>query len=117
MKMEKNQNKVQKEDLHPSNEPNTPNNEKRPGPRIPVPKPPKFNYYWLYGLIAIVLLGLQFFSFQNTLQETNWQQFEQGMLKSGDVEKVIVVNKEIVEVYLTSAALSKEEYKDVAVTS
>lgn len=39
--------------------------------------------------------------------------FEQNMLSQGDVEKIIVVNKEIAEVYIKSDRLSDEKYKDV----
>ncbi len=104
-------------------QPNTPNNEKESkpkknsGPKIPIPKGPKFNYYWIYGIIAILLLSLQFFSFQNTIKEINWQTFESTMLKTHDVEKVLVINKETVEVFLTKESLSKPEHKDVSLTS
>lgn len=102
------------------NQPNLNDNNKSKkgsGPKIPIPKGPKFNYYWIYGIIAIMLLGLQFFSFQNTIKEINWQAFETSMLKTQDVEKVSVVNKEIVEVFIKKESLSKPEYKEVAMTS
>jgi len=103
-----------------NNNENTENKEKKDkksGPRIPLPKPPKFNYYWLYGLLALLLLGLQFFNFQSPTKEIDYQTFEQSMLKTHEVEKLIVVNKEAVEVYIKPAALKQEKYKDVAVTS
>jgi cell division protease FtsH len=88
------------------------------GPKIPLPKGPKFNYYWIYGIIAVLLLGLQLFSFQNSVnKEINWQTFESTMLKTHDVEKVAVVNKEIVEVFIKKASLSKPEFKEVSLTS
>lgn len=102
------------------NQPNLKDNDKSKkgsGPKIPIPKGPNFNYYWIYGIIAVLLLGLQFFSFQNTIKEINWQIFETSMLKTQDVEKVSVVNKEIVEVYIKKESLSKPEYKEVAMTS
>jgi len=104
-------------------QPNTSNNEKESkpkknsGPKIPIPKGPKFNYYWIYGIIAVLLLSLQFFSFQNTIKEINWQNFEATMLKTHDVEKVTVINKETVEVFLKKESLSKPEHKDVSLTS
>ncbi len=82
-----------------------------------LPKNPKFNYYWIYAAIAILLLGLQFFSFRPTLKETDFRTFEQEMLKAHDVEKLIVVNNEFVEVYIKEGRLTNEKYKDVAQTS
>ena len=29
-------------------------------------KQPKFNYYWIYGILALILLGANFFNFTNT---------------------------------------------------
>jgi AFG3 family protein len=91
--------------------------DKKGGPKIPLPKPPKFNYYWLYGLLALLLLGLQFLNFQSPTKEIDYRTFEQSMLKTHEVEKLIVVNKEIVEVYIKQEALKQDKYKDVAVTS
>jgi cell division protease FtsH len=91
--------------------------EKKGGPKIPMPKPPRFNYYWLYGLLALLLLGLQFFNIQAPTKEIDYHTFEQKMLKTHEVERLVVVNKEIVEVYIKPEALKQEKYKDVAITS
>lgn len=86
--------------------------------KIPFPKGgPKFNYYWIYGIIAVVLLGLQLMSFQGGLKEIDQRDFEQNMLKEGDVKQVKVVNEEMVEIYLREDALKTEAYKEVAENS
>jgi AFG3 family protein len=90
---------------------------KKGGPRIPMPKPPKFNYYWLYGVIAVLLLGMQFFSFQDQLKETDWKTFEYSMLKAGDIAKLEVINKDQLRIYIKPESIKKPLYKDVAVTS
>src|SRR5436190_12011626 len=82
-----------------------------------LPKNPKFSYYWIYAVIAVLLLGLQFFSFRSTVKETDEHTFFQEMLKSHDVDNIMVVNNEIVEVYLKESRLANEKYKDVSQTS
>jgi AFG3 family protein len=72
---------------------------------------PKFNVYWIYGLIAVAFISLEFFHFGQSPQMIDWNKFEKDMLKNNDVEKVVIVNKEIAEVYIKPEALKKEYYK------
>lgn len=72
---------------------------------------PKFNFYWIYGILAIVFLGLQFM---------NWGQgperIDKGelikMLQSGDVEKIDLVNREMAEIYIKADKITKYQKKD-----
>ncbi|WP_118975540.1 ATP-dependent zinc metalloprotease FtsH [Taibaiella koreensis] len=70
------------------------NNPKRKGP--------KFNMYWIYGLIVVALLGLNIFgsNIQSSEKKTSFLEFRQNYLDKGNVKKVVIVNKEIAEVYL-----------------
>ncbi|MBL0047796.1 MAG: ATP-dependent zinc metalloprotease FtsH [Bacteroidetes bacterium] len=72
-----------------------------------------FNFYWVYAIILVLFLAMSFFDFNTSSTKTNWQEFETKMLHSGDVEKLVVVNKENAEVYIKQTALSKAQYKDV----
>lgn len=101
-------------------EQNTQQPEKKKEKKLPgklLPKNPKFSYYWIYAVIAVLLLGLQFFTFRSSVKETDENTFILDMLKSHDVADLVVVNKEIVEVYIKESRLSNEKYKDVAKTS
>ena len=69
----------------------------------------KFNPYWIYGILFVVLLGLTFIRTGGS-SNTNWSEVRQ-MILQGDVEKLRVVNDREVQVYLTSAARQKEPYK------
>ncbi len=75
-------------------------------------KKPKFNPYWIYGIIIAVFLAIQVFS--NVGYEegstTNPTQFLQ-FVAEGDVAKVEIVNKRICKVYLTLEAEKKEVHK------
>ncbi|MFC2150928.1 ATP-dependent zinc metalloprotease FtsH [Bacteroidota bacterium] len=78
---------------------------------------PKFNVYWIYGLIAVVFIGLQFLSFTPKPSEISMQEFERDMFKNGDVEKIVVVNKEKANIYIKEDRLSDPKYKDLLVKS
>ncbi|MEL6863698.1 MAG: ATP-dependent zinc metalloprotease FtsH [Bacteroidota bacterium] len=72
----------------------------------------RFNSYWIYGLLALFLLALNFYSLSTASQEEiNFSQFEE-MVRNGDVEKVDVINREIAHVYLKEGSRSK--YPDAA---
>jgi len=74
------------------------NNPKRKGP--------KFNMYWIYGIIVVALIMLNVFGpgMQTPEKKTSFLEFKQNYLDKGSVKKVVIVNKEIAEVYLTDAA-------------
>lgn len=83
------------------------NNDKKPQ------KKNRFNFYWIYGLILLGFLALQFLNFDNT-EQISQKKFEQEMLLDDEVDFVEVVNDRYVEVYLTNEALDMEEHKDVS---
>ena len=64
-------------------------------------KGPKFNIYWIYGLIVLVILGVQFYggSLTSATTEHSFQDFMAYDLK-GEVAKLKVINNDHVEVYL-----------------
>ncbi len=74
---------------------------------------PKFNVYWIYGLIAVVFIGLQLLSFKPKPTEISMQEFERNMLKNGDVAKIVVVNKERANIYIKKDRLTDARYKDL----
>lgn len=85
-------------------QPNNPNSNK--------PKP-KFNVYWIYGLIAVAFIGLQLLSFTPKPTEITMQEFERDMLKNGDVAKIVVVNKDRANIYIKEDRLNNAQYKDL----
>ena len=83
------------------------------------PIPPKFNIYWIYGAIIIILLGLSLFGGNDwqTVSKTNISNFEK-YLNNGDVSEVIVIrNKSSVRVTLAAEALKKSEHQAVVATN
>ncbi len=90
-------------------QPNTTESSQEGTPKRRVP----IRTYWFYLVLLLFIFIIQFFSGQSP-QEITWGTFQQTMLEQGDVEKLIVVNKEVVEVYIIREALKKEQHKEVA---
>jgi cell division protease FtsH len=84
-----------------------PNQEKDPK------KKSKFSSYWIYIGIVLIFLGIQFFGGSGFSEPEKINPAEFGTyLKSGDIEKVVVVtNTKQARVYLTKDAKNKEIHK------
>jgi AFG3 family protein len=78
-------------------------------------KGPKFNIYWIWAIIAAVLIGFQFWggAFSPDAHQVEELDFRKHMLGNGDVEKIdLISNKSIVRVYIKKDSLQKSYYKD-----
>ena len=71
------------------------------------PLGPKFNIYWIYGLIALTLLSARFFQLAPELTTTTEQEFKQFMLIKGDVEKIDLIQNKEVDITSKYDSLSK----------
>lgn len=82
------------------------------------PKKPRFNIYWIYAIIGIVLIGMQFFNFSGSPKKISFQQFKEKILSSHDVDKLkVIVNGNgvgKVNVFIKKNKLNESKYKDVA---
>src|SRR6185437_11246092 len=69
-------------------------------------KGPRFNIYWVYGIITLTVLAMQFFDFgsSSNTQEHSFQEFKTKYLDKGLVDKVEVINNDHVDAYLKAAA-------------
>ncbi|MCS6819316.1 MAG: ATP-dependent zinc metalloprotease FtsH [Chitinophagales bacterium] len=80
------------------------------------PDEPKFNYLWVYILLGVfILFSLNLNYFQNRVAETSQSNLRK-MLMQNEVEKIVVINKEIAEVYLRDTVLAKPEYQNISRT-
>jgi cell division protease FtsH len=75
-------------------------------------KGPKFSIYWIWGIIAAVLIGFNLFgSFSPDAHPADELDFRKTMLANGDVEKIdLISNKNIVRVYIKKDSLNKPFY-------
>jgi cell division protease FtsH len=86
------------------------NNSKKKGPLGDGPKLPKFNIYWIYGLIALSLLSARFFQMAPDVNTISHNEFVK-LMTSGDIEKYVKVeNKKVVRIYIKADSIQKEFY-------
>jgi cell division protease FtsH len=70
------------------------------------------NLYWIYGVILLfILFSFFFMPDRSAKDEIDMQAFDEQLVSRKLVDKVIIVNKEVAEVYLTKEALAMDEYK------
>ncbi len=72
---------------------------------------PRFNPYWLYGMVIVLLLSISFFGDAGVESsgKTNTSEFER-YLNNGDIEKVVIQNEKIARIFLKREALDKAEH-------
>src|SRR5690606_11404792 len=75
---------------------------------------PRFNVYWLYALILLAFVAMQFLP-KDTGSKKTWKDVRE-MILSNDVDRLVVVNDKEVRVFLTKEALENEKYKDAEKT-
>jgi AFG3 family protein len=85
------------------------------GPKI-APNAPKksFNLYWLYIVIALVLIGLQFLNPGTAAKTITWKEFT-ALASKGEVEKLVGYKQDdlyVMEVHLTERAMESDKYRD-----
>src|SRR5690606_40183999 len=85
------------------------------------PKPPKFNFMWIYAIIFAIIIGFQLLNnFGSSPVNISKQRFLTEMLQSGDVAKVQAYKEgEVVrvDVFLEPERLSDSKYKDAPARS
>jgi len=81
-------------------------------------KIPKFNLYWIYGIIAFFMISMLFTNEIGSLSiETNEQTLIYDYIKNKDVEKIeIIQNKNIARIFIKEASLSENRHEAVRKT-
>ncbi len=105
-----------------------PNNEHKGGKQPDKPqdgdkpdgKKPRFNFYIIYAVLAIVLIGIQFLNWGGSATEISQRRFMNELLvwdeqEGADIDRIVIVNQEKVEIYIKEDRLDKEKYDDVDV--
>lgn len=73
---------------------------------------PKFSFYWIYAILLVVIIGMQLMNWKSEVKDIDGRKFEE-LVKNGEIERLVVVNEEFAEIYLTKEALNKEEHQAV----
>ncbi|WP_397446432.1 ATP-dependent zinc metalloprotease FtsH [Polaribacter sp. R77954] len=71
----------------------------------------KFNAYWIYGAILIAIIAVQFFSSGDLASKSISKNKFDEILKDNDIKEIVILNKDIAQIYLTQDALKKSKHK------
>ncbi|WP_299801117.1 ATP-dependent zinc metalloprotease FtsH [uncultured Maribacter sp.] len=79
------------------------------------PKKPKFSSWWIYGLVAVLLIGFQLFNSDDLANTNKTTTSElQQYLRNGDVKKILIItNTNQAKVFLKDEAIAKDVHKDL----
>jgi len=72
---------------------------------------PKFNFYWVYGAIFVLILAFQFLNSGDAASKNISTNKFTEVLNSNDIKEIVIVNRSSAQIYLTDEALNKEAYK------
>lgn len=83
-------------------------------PNQPPRKGPRFNLYWIYGIFAILLIGLNFWDkgFTSHAREVDFQTINKRFISKHLVDSMVVVGKNV-EVYLNTDSLKLPAYSNL----
>ena len=91
------------------------NNQNQPNqPNLPKRKPNKkrVSFYWVYAILAALLIGLQIYGRETVPTEDITQGKLKELLKNEEIYKIELVNKEDAEIFLNEKGL-KKNFPDV----
>lgn len=78
----------------------------------PKGKKPKFSFYWIYAILAVVFIAIQYFNYTNPVKKIEWPKLVE-MLTKQDVEKIVIINKEKAEIFIKKNKIQSDTtYKD-----
>jgi AFG3 family protein len=80
------------------------------------PKPPKFNFMWLYAVVILALLVVPYILGGSGGKKIDFSPQFVSMLKNGDVDKVVAYidgQRTIAEVYIKKDSLKKSPYNSL----
>jgi len=89
-------------------------NDKLPNENIPKKSPGGFSGSWLYLLFIFFILFSIFNRSGSNAREISWLEFEENMLSQGDVSKLLVVNKDVAEIFIKKGKLEEPKYQDLS---
>jgi AFG3 family protein len=72
----------------------------------------KFNSYWIYGVIALFLLALNFYSMKEGARDQIDRMRLRDMLVRQDIERLVVVNEKRALIHIRQSALEDKNYAD-----
>lgn len=75
---------------------------------------PKFNPYWIYGIVVVVLILISTLKIDQDPQKLSYAKFEKNILGSRSIEKIVIIRNEL-KAEVTLMADSVDQFKDLFV--
>ncbi len=88
------------------------NNSQAPDKKPDKNGKPRFNTNWIFAVLAVSVLLFTLFNNGKAVPQTTTSEIK-GMIANHDIDKIIVVNKDQAEIYLTKKALESGRYPKV----
>jgi len=90
-----------------------PSENKKSENKRPKRKKNNYNIFWIYGIIVLGIIALQFYDFGGKPEDIYWQDLSQK-IKNKEIVKIVVVNKEKAEIFLKPEVYKDSAYKKLA---
>jgi AFG3 family protein len=71
----------------------------------------KFNSYWIYGAVLLLIIGFQFFSSGDLATKSISKNEFNEVLRDNDISKIIVVNNNLAQIFISEDAMKKSKYQ------
>ncbi|TVR78351.1 MAG: ATP-dependent metallopeptidase FtsH/Yme1/Tma family protein [Saprospirales bacterium] len=81
------------------------------------PQKPGISSYWIYAIIAMFLIVLNFMSYSGSSNDPITLGKFESMVLAADVERLEIINEKTANVWIKESSLSKPEYSDANQTS
>lgn len=109
---DKKENKTHNQDGNKNNNRQNRNNKDGKPPTPPNAPGFKNNRMWFYVILVGILFFITFIDFGGKKTEINRDRFESEMLSSNDVDRIVIVNRDRVDVYLRPGIAGEGRYSD-----
>ena len=73
---------------------------------------PKFNSNWIFAILIVSFLAINLFYGGKTSPKIQTRELKE-MITNRDIERIVIVNKEIAEIYLKKEAIESGRYPDL----
>jgi cell division protease FtsH len=71
----------------------------------------KFNSYWIYAAIFLLIMAFQFFSSGDLVTKNISKNEFNTILKQNDISKIVIINNNVAQIFIKEESQSKQRYK------
>ena len=72
----------------------------------------KYAIFWVYGIVLVAILGIQFLDFGGKIKPVEWHELSK-MINEKEITRIVVINEKKAEIYLKIEVFNKKKYEDL----